>query len=84
MGSPVALLFTRIHHQILSDGAGVGRGCQNLLQSLLEVLSVKHNETSVMGGASVITLICFMHHPASLSLKHPAATQVSSLFLSPV
>lgn len=38
-------------------------GCRDLLPSLLEVLWVKYNETSVMGGAGVITPMT--HSPSS-------------------
>lgn len=69
-----------IHHQILSDGAGGGAG------SLLEVLWVKHKETSVMGGDGVITP---MTHLASSTthvflhlLRHPETNQASGLMLS--
>lgn len=47
---PVALLSLLFSIRSLQMG-----GQQNLLLSLLEVLWVKHNATSVMGGASVIT-----------------------------
>ncbi len=64
-------------------------GCQNLLPSLLEVLWVKYNETSVMGGANVITLMTHSpssttHPPRSSSniQQHPATNQVSSVLLS--
>lgn len=59
MCSPVALLFIIRSFQIERRRLG---GCQDLLLGLLEVLWVKHNETSVMGGASVITLMT--HSPA--------------------
>lgn len=70
MCSPVAFV---IHHQILSDRAGVGSkgGCQNLLLCLLEVLWVKYNETSVMGGASVITPMT--HSPSSTTQPPPTS-----------
>lgn len=65
MCSPVALLFIIRSFQIERGRRG---GCQNLLLGLLEVVWVKHNETSVMGGASVITPMTLIHHsPAHTS-----------------
>ena len=87
MCGPVALLFIIRSFQI--EPGGGSEGCQNLLPSLLEVLWVKDNETSVMGGTSAITPMT--HSPSStaaparlprFSSNILQQNQVSSLQLS--